>query len=347
MKTKQKSPCRIISLILLILLLLCALFVGALYLYNRHCLKKEAGLIHPKGQPVEIDGKHMNIYTEGSGEHTLVFMAGANTPAVTYDFKPLYSLLSDDFRIAVIEKFGYGYSDDADGDRNLETLLRQDREALQKAGIEAPYILCPHSASGLEAVRWAQLYPEEIKAIVGLDMAVPEQFDYQIGDLSSVRTETYEERISDESFYNFWLYDVGGYRLYSFKSVFPACNSDRLTEEERAEYKAITYHWYSRFYQTAMYREGLMTQQQLADFQAVRSADKPDVPTLLFVSNDAATFGAMLGENGLQKWQDIHASYIEGLSDGKLVQLDCGHYVHVEKPDTVSREIRDFAGGLN
>ena len=94
----------------------------------------------------------MNIYIEGSGERVLVFMAGANTPAVIYDFKPLYNLLSDEYKVVVIEKFGYGYSDDIDGVRSLSTMLRQDREALKKAGVEAPYILCPHSASGLEAI---------------------------------------------------------------------------------------------------------------------------------------------------------------------------------------------------
>ena len=105
-----------------------------------------------EGQLVEIDGKNMNIYIEGSGERVLVFMAGANTPAVIYDFKPLYNLLSDEYKVVVIEKFGYGYSDDIDGVRSLSTMLRQDREALKKAGVEVPYILCPHSASGLEAI---------------------------------------------------------------------------------------------------------------------------------------------------------------------------------------------------
>lgn len=45
--------------------------------------------------------------------------------------------------------------------------------ALDKAGIQDPYVLCPHSLSGLEALYWAQKYPDEVEAIVGLDMAVP------------------------------------------------------------------------------------------------------------------------------------------------------------------------------
>ena len=134
---KKKNPLKISGLVLLGLILLCALFIAGLHFYDQSSLKREAERIHQKGQLVEIDGKNMNIYMEGHGEKVLVFMAGANTPAVTYDFKPLYSQLSQEYRIAVIEKFGYGYSDDTDGDRSLGTMLRQDREALKKAGVEA------------------------------------------------------------------------------------------------------------------------------------------------------------------------------------------------------------------
>lgn len=347
MKTKKKNPIKVIGLVLLVLVIICALFIVGLYFYNVNSLKKESELIHQRGQLVEIDGKNMNIYIEGSGEKKLVFMGGANTPAVIYDFKPLYNLLSDEYKIVVIEKFGYGYSDDIDSDRSLSTMLRQDREALKKAGVEAPYILCPHSASGLEAISWAAQYPDEVEAIIGLDMAVPEQFDYQIGDFDSVKTLSYEETIEKDAFFNFWMYDMGGYRLYPITKVFPAAASDKLTKEEQAEYKAITYHWYSQFYKTAMFREGLTTEQQVSDYKALRNTEKPNVPTLLFVSQDEATFNAMLGENGLEKWKKIHENYIDGLSNGKIVQLDCGHYVHVEAPEQICSELRKFIDDLD
>ncbi len=342
MKTMKKNPFKVIGLILSVLMILCVLFIAGLYFFNRISLKKESELIHQKGQLVEIDGKNMNIYTEGDGGKTLVFMAGANTPAVIYDFKPLFSQLTDEYKVAVIEKFGYGYSDNYDGDRSLSTMLRQDREALKKAGIKGPYILCPHSASGLEAISWAQQYPDEVEAIIGLDMAVPEQFDYQIGDFDKVKTQTYEETTEEEAFYDFWMYDMGGYRLYPIAKIFPASASDKLTKEEQAEYKAVTYRWYSQFYKTAMFREGLATVQQIQDYKALRNAEIPDVPTLLFVSQDEATFNAMLGENGLEKWKKIHENYIEGLSNGRIINLACGHYVHVEAPEQISNELKEF-----
>ena len=339
---RRKKIIKKFILIILIIFLLMLLFVTMLFIYNQVKLKKEAKLIKHKGEYVEIDGKKMNIYVEGEGDKTLVFMAGANTPAVIYEFKPLYMQLKEKYRIVVIEKFGYGYSDDIDGERNLSTLLRQDREALKKVGLKEPYILCPHSASGLEAIRWAQLYPDEVEAIIGLDMGVPEQFDYQIGSLEDAKTETYEERLKDEDFYNFWMYTVGGYRLYNIKKVFPILKGDFLTTEEKEEYKAITYYWYSQFHKTSMYREGLLTESQLKDFKDVYSASIPDIPTLQFVSNDSSTFSAMLGENGLDKWKKIHQNYIANLSNASIVYLKCGHYLHAEEPKEVCKHMIDF-----
>lgn len=342
MNRTKRHPLRLIGILLLSFLLLCAVSAAALSGYNRIMLKREAARIRHQGQYVEVDGGNMNIYTEGSGAHTLVFLAGANTPAVIYDFKPLFSRLTDTYKIVVIEKFGYGYSDDAGGERSLSVLLRQDREALQKAGLSAPYILCPHSASGLEAIRWAQLYPEEIEAVIGLDMAVPEQFDCQGIGLHSTEPQSYEEMLQADDFYNFWVYDMGGYRLFRIADVFPAAASPDLTGNERAEYRAITYRRYSRFYETAMYREGIPTEKQLRDLAALHDAPVPDVPTLLLVSSDEKQMNQMFGENGLRTWVQIHENYAAQLTAGKLLQLDCGHYVHAEAPETVGTEIRQF-----
>ena len=41
-------------------------------------------------------------------------MSGWGTPSPILDFKTLYSRLSDENRIVVVEKFGYGFSDVVD-----------------------------------------------------------------------------------------------------------------------------------------------------------------------------------------------------------------------------------------
>ena len=133
---------KVIGKFLAIILLLMLLFLFVVFICNKIMLKKEEPLLARQiGNFVEVDGHKMNVYTEGKGEHTLMFLSGSGTVSPVLDFKSLYSLLSDEFKIVVIEKFGYGFSDVVDTERSFETILRQDREALEKLGIKEPFIL--------------------------------------------------------------------------------------------------------------------------------------------------------------------------------------------------------------
>jgi len=127
---------------------------------------------------VTVNGRNMHVFTKGEGKDTYVFLSGSGTPYPTTDFKPLWSLLAEDSKIAVVEKAGYGWSDISDNaPRDIDTLLQETREALHQAEIPPPYILVPHSLSGLEALYWAQMYSDEVRAIIGLDSTFPEYYD--------------------------------------------------------------------------------------------------------------------------------------------------------------------------
>ena len=80
---------------------------------------------------VEVDGQKMSVYVSGEGEHTLVFMAGSGDAAPIMSFKDFADRFDGDCRVAIIEKFGYGFSDEFDGSRSVETRVNQDRKALQ------------------------------------------------------------------------------------------------------------------------------------------------------------------------------------------------------------------------
>ena len=78
-----------LGIVLAGVMLLVGLFITGVYVWNSAQLKKEAELISHKGQYVEVDGHNMNIYTEGSGSKTLVFMAGSGIPSPYLEYKPL------------------------------------------------------------------------------------------------------------------------------------------------------------------------------------------------------------------------------------------------------------------
>ncbi len=311
----MKKAFRIIGKVFLGLLILIVLFLVVMTVYNQIMLKKNKALCEtPLGQLVEVDGHNMSIYTEGEGEHTIVFLSGHGTASPILDFKPLYSRLSDDYKIVVVEKFGYGFSDLVDGERDLDTILRQDREALEKCGIEAPYVLCPHSFSGYEATRWAQEYPDEVEAIVGLDMCTPHCMD----------VNKLKEKHSSSAF--LWgiarfMKAVGIVRLFDYNE------SGVLSEEDCAIYKEIACH---KNVNDTMQNEGDV---EIALNDERNSAPLPTVPVLLYVSNETSNDEYRIG--GMQ-------AMVDASSDGTLIQLDCGHYVHYYAYERISQDMKAF-----
>jgi len=72
---------------------------------------------------INDDGNKLHVYTKGEGDTTLVFMSGLGTSSPVYDFKVLYNKLSNDYRIAVVERAGYGWSDISSSSRDIDTVV--------------------------------------------------------------------------------------------------------------------------------------------------------------------------------------------------------------------------------
>ena len=324
-----------------------ALFLGCLCICHQARLRKERSIItHLAGQYVEIDGHNLNVYVEGEGDKTLVFLPGSMTPSPIFDFKPLYERLTDKYRIVVMEKFGYGYSDECEGERSVDVITRQDREALAALSIEGPYILVPHSASGLEAVYWASHYPEEIEAIIGLDMAVPEQYDLMPGPhITEMQPQDPQKAIRALALSDFLMYKIGLIRLaMNPDKLSVALGSDALSEAEKEQYRALFFDKFCKGSGSTMMRETICDERQLSVLREIYDGPVPDVPTLLFTSNDEAMLSRAYGS--IENWRGIHENYIAKVTHGKLVSLNCGHYLHAEKPEEVAAEMTSFIDSL-
>lgn len=315
MKNVLKKIFKFFGVALLSIVILTVVFLFGVKIWNHVAMKGEEELLadHP-GISVEVDGQNMNLYVEGEGNHTLVLMSGWKAPSPMYAFKPLYSRLSDDYRCVVIEKFGYGFSDEYDGPRDFDTILRQDREALQKAGIEGPYVLCAHSLSGLEAELWTQMYPDEIEAIIGLDMCVGGCFD-PVEDTKDCATQNALDDVAAFFGINRFLMSISEFEGY--------------TDEEIKRYIAVGC---KNLGNDTAQREMEGT---VAVFDEINSMPMPTVPTIQYVS-------------GVNKddemWVGSHQNIVNASTNGRYVQLECGHNVYDYEADRIAEDIKLFLG---
>ena len=304
--------------VLLWIVAIIGIFILICFVYHRYRLKAEKKLREPLGQLVDINGNNMSVYVEGNGSRTLVFLSGGGTCSPILDFKSLYSLLLEDYRIVVVEKFGYGYSDVVEEDRNIQTVLSETRLALNKAGVEGPYVLCPHSMSGIEALYWAQEYPDEIEAIIGLDMAVPGYYENMKINIPLMKLGQYAA-------------NLGITRVIPGLAESDAIKYGTLTEEEKNIYRAL---FYCRTATETMIDE---TKSIKENAKLVAQNGVPQVPMLLFLSDGTGGIGF-----DKETWRRIPKEYISEVESGKYMELDCPHYVHDYEYEKISEEIKSF-----
>ena len=304
---KDKKKRAFIELIITLTILL------AFVLFHQIMLKIEEPLRTPLGQLVEVDGHKMSVYAEGSGDKTLVFLSGSETPSPILDFKSLFSLLSDEYKIVVVERFGYGFSDVVDKPRDIDTVLSEIRAALIAADVNGPYVLCPHSMSGLEALYWVQQYPEEVEAIVGLDMAVPEAYKNFKNNAFINATSQFNAK-------------TGMIRLVPLLNELDCVEHGTLTEEEKEIVHALLYKNFSN--RTTMNELKYISE----NAKIVGTGEIPQVPMLLFISNDTST----------TELTDAIQRYANTAENADVIKLDCPHYVHDYEHNKISEEIKEF-----
>ena len=296
------------------------LVAAGLMVYHNKALREEAALYPPPGQLVQVNNRMVHVYGEGQGEVTLVFMAGHGTMSPVLDFKPLWSKLEDEHRVVVVERPGYGWSDVSNSPKDMYTLLHGTREALQLFGGTGPYILFPHSMSGLEALYWAQQYPDEVKAIVGLDPVVPESVE-AMGNPPKAGL-----------YFMYALARTGLTRFMPEADIgqqLPLMATDGLTDVDKETYMAL-------FYRSAFTKDMLREVGSLKDNAKTVATNlvPQDVPMYFFISSEQ--------EKAAPGWKQALNDYITQIVTGKTMELDTGHYLHYEQGEVIVEEVRKF-----
>ena len=165
--------------------------------------------------------------------------------------------------------------------------------------------------SGLEAIRWKQLYPEEVKAIIGLDMATPQTYKEWSPDMIARRIRLMKRmRRCLDCGLLFW---------------FPL-NTRGLTKEEMRRQRLL---WKKNAFNQCYINEA---EAVIGNAEVVESAGDIDCPVLMFVSN---------GKEVSSNWRSNCQEFARQMN-AETVYLDCGHYVHHFESESISRDMERF-----
>lgn len=303
---------RLLFLMGAVLVLLLASFI-----YHRLALQREKASLNPMGQMVSVNGHDMSVFVKGNGPQTLVFLSGAGTASPILDFKDLYDGLSKQYKIVVVERAGYGYSEDTSKSRDVSEVLSETRQALAKAQVSGPYIILSHSMASLETLLWQEKYPSEIKAIIGLDWALPESY-------SQLRMHSQILRMARLGS------QLGLLRYIPSRLYVP---NENLSSSDRRLYQRIAYR---QILSQAMLNESLSVK---GNAKKVDAKIDSQIPTLLLVSNGKGTSFSK------EEWRNYAARFAKDQKNIELTFYDAPHYLYHYQTKEVVAKIEDFIKG--
>ena len=303
---------RLLFLMGAVLVLLLASFI-----YHRLALQREKASLNPMGQMVSVNGHDMSVFVKGNGPQTLVFLSGAGTASPILDFKDLYDGLSKQYKIVVVERAGYGYSEDTSKSRDVSEVLSETRQALAKAQVSGPYIILSHSMASLETLLWQEKYPSEIKAIIGLDWALPESY-------SQLRMHSQILRMARLGS------QLGLLRYIPSRLYVP---NENLSSSDRRLYQRIAYR---QILSQAMLNESLSVKENAKKVDAKIDSQ---IPTLLLVSNGEGTSFSK------EEWRNYAARFAKDQKNIELTFYDAPHYLYHYQTKEVVAKIEDFIKG--
>ena len=306
MKILKKWFLGILSFILLFLL--------ATFIFHRISLEKEEASLTPMGQQVLVNGHQINVYVEGDGLETIVVLSGAGIASPILDFKEVSESLSKQYKVVIVERAGYGYSDDSNYSRDVMEVLSETRQALSQANITGPFIILSHSMASLESLAWQEKYPDEVKALIGLDWALPSSYE-DLKQNQALLTVAY------------WSSKIGLLRYFP-ESFY--IKNQTLIESERKQYKLLAY---KQLMSQAMFHESRLAKENA---KKVPSSINPKIPALLLVSNGEGTTFSQ------SEWQRYAERFASDQSNVQVVYMDAPHDLYHYQSDAIVSRIKEF-----
>ena len=280
------------------------------------------------GNAAKLGDTVINVVTEGSGSYTIVFMAGSGVGCPGLEYKPLYRRMSDKYSIAVIEKAGYGLSGPATTPRTVENLVEESRAALKELGIQPPYVLAPHSYSGFEAIWWANTYPDEVKAVLGIDMGFPNMMKAQAKEIPAEKKKAMvdKSRALMKKISKRGVLD----KLTRNKTVNASglLKSDELSDEEKKTYEAV---YYSNITSEAVFEESLLAEKNA---ETAEKTGYLKCPACFIVSNMKTPVKAL-------SWQQAAKDYADACG-AEIHIVNESHTMYAKIPEKLSKVFKAF-----
>lgn len=364
-KNRIGNILKIVRNIMLVVLIIVVVFLLAVFIFDKYKKSQERALIEKEGYVNLVSAGDYNlntyIYGKEDGEHTIVGLSGMGISDYVVGIREVTDSLADKNKIVVIDRAGYGFSDDTMKEQTIEQIISDYRTVLKNAGCKAPYVLMAHSLGSVYASYWESTYPDEIEAVIYLDPT-------EIGDISFLEEQAEDWDAGVGDFMSALGCKIGLYRVYDYFE--PLKPWGGVPQEDLDCSKAFCYN---NPYSFAMYSEAKLSAENITI--AYNSIKKNDIPKLYinascftkedmidmieYIDEIYISFGVeselyLDDEEKMQEiWENLSVSskdmknnsidpYMEMLGNCTYVNIPGYHSIYLQKPNEITQACNEF-----
>lgn len=331
--TKAAKPHKFGKIILrtfIALLALIAIIIAILTIRNQILTKRDrAFAADAYGEYYTTpEGAKMNYTVFDNGaEEDAVILPGYGSSSVRYEFDSFMYELKDQYNFIVVEPLGYGLSDGASTERSVSNYCEELHGLLASIN-RNHYTLIAHSIGGLYSLYYANQYPDEVNAFIGIDATVPHQIDAQTPDIQPENAYKSYKRM------RVLLYGTGINRVMTERSFdqYTGTLLAHLSETDIEKARALNV---SNTINDTLLDEMRMYAPNMHECYDMKFPES--IPVLYVLSQSNC--------NTIAGWKDFHSAHITA-PESKITVIDGGHFLHNENLNGLKTEITAWLASL-
>jgi len=327
------KPRNMLAVVAITMVCLVVVLLVAGTAYNQLALSKLRSLAHAPGQIYKVDGYDVHMVCTGEGSPTVILDTGLGDDFTTWvKVQPELSKIT---HVCSFDRSGFGSSAMTPRPHDADTLAKQLHDLVGVAGIDKPFVLAGHSISGLYLRAYARRYTDDLAALVFIDGATPLQDDRVPRSLVAIQ-ETQRAEMPWQKL----LMTIGWYRLQGICSSVP-----------------VGFEAYSAVIQ-ANNCDPTQFDALEAELDAVRQSGEetlavgpfPNLPVLI-LSRDPASMPSNwppeVARANSVVWNQMQeeSKKLSPISR-RIIAKGSDHYIHVDRPDLVNREVTGLIQAL-
>ncbi len=280
----------------------------------------------PPGDMYRVNGRMMRLQCMGRGYPTIVLEAGGGKDGLTWaGIQPKLALHT---QVCSYDRAGMGWSDTSPSPRDADHVAAELQGLLTSAHIHMPVVLMGHSMGGLFIRDYAARYPTDVAGLVFEDSSTPlqnRQPAYRA--FEEPRKATRFDRFLNET-----MIELGIPRLLG------ACSGE--FDQVKGINQRVFYE--DRCHEPFQAMDAEMEAFDLSGQETANTGPFGDMP-ILILFHDLAIDASDIPQSLIEETKADQDAFLKLSTRSRLVIVkNSGHFVHVDRPDVVEREVGDF-----